>query len=100
MFSNDCISAQGCGSVTYDDDLDERCGCCTNSGWGQFCDAGTSVDGSKSLISTMVDVDPDEDVERRITRVVRQSIGQVLSDIVKSAMDSAAEECIQMDDEW
>lgn len=89
--------------MTYDDDCEERCGCCTNSGWGQFSDAGTTVDGSKSLIATTVDVDPDEDVERRITRVVRQSIGQVLSDIVKSALDSAAEECIQLDDddeEW
>jgi prepilin-type N-terminal cleavage/methylation domain-containing protein len=70
-----------------------------NTGWGKFEDAGKNLMGSDSLIAKVVDVDPDEDVEKRINLVVKKSIGHVLSEIVKNALDSCGEDSITLDDE-
>jgi len=93
------ICGSGCGEVHYEDGDDDSCCDCGNTGWGKFEDAGKNLMGSDSLIAKVVDVDPDEDVEKRINLVVKKSIGHVLSEIVKNALDSCGEDSITLDDE-
>ena len=59
--------------------------------------AGTGQVGD-DFFEEMVALDPDRDIEERITNEIRKTIGGVLSQIVEQAISGSIKDTVDMDD--